>query len=157
MLSDVIYVVGCIYVFFVKQKTAYEMRISDWSSDVCSSDLSVRPALLLDLATKESLRVQPREQTDVTEPLPTSNYWHRVASDIRNSLGPDTKIDWTVNQTHGVWVSFEINQDQYCLVFDREKLGLTAGIEWFGWGATALLLALIGAAVSVRCVHRPLG
>src|SRR3546814_9929478 len=27
------------YVFFYKQKTAYEMRISDWSSDVCSSDL----------------------------------------------------------------------------------------------------------------------
>src|SRR3546814_3140742 len=26
--------------FFVKQKTAYEMRISDWSSDVCSSDLT---------------------------------------------------------------------------------------------------------------------
>src|SRR3546814_16564380 len=29
---------GC-YFFFFKQKTAYEMRISDWSSDVCSSDL----------------------------------------------------------------------------------------------------------------------
>src|SRR3546814_20633038 len=28
-----------LYVFFVKQKTAYDMRISDWSSDVCSSDL----------------------------------------------------------------------------------------------------------------------
>src|SRR3546814_5434913 len=28
--------------FFFKQKTAYEMRISDWSSDVCSSDLMVR-------------------------------------------------------------------------------------------------------------------
>src|SRR3546814_6623147 len=28
-----------ICVFFYKQKTAYEMRISDWSSDVCSSDL----------------------------------------------------------------------------------------------------------------------
>src|SRR3546814_4506805 len=27
--------------FFFKQKTAYEMRISDWSSDVCSSDLSL--------------------------------------------------------------------------------------------------------------------
>src|SRR3546814_3660086 len=33
-LADVILVV-----FFFKQKTAYEMRISDWSSDVCSSDL----------------------------------------------------------------------------------------------------------------------
>src|SRR3546814_14580355 len=29
------------FVFFFKQKTAYEMRISDWSSDVCSSDLIV--------------------------------------------------------------------------------------------------------------------
>src|SRR3546814_9402370 len=27
------------FIFFFKQKTAYEMRISDWSSDVCSSDL----------------------------------------------------------------------------------------------------------------------
>src|SRR3546814_2154892 len=34
-----------VFVFFFKQKTAYEMRISDWSSDVCSSDLLVREAL----------------------------------------------------------------------------------------------------------------
>src|SRR3546814_18401753 len=31
------------YFFFFKQKTAYEMRISDWSSDVCSSDLLRQP------------------------------------------------------------------------------------------------------------------
>src|SRR3546814_3781722 len=30
---------GLVFCFFFKQKTAYEMRISDWSSDVCSSDL----------------------------------------------------------------------------------------------------------------------
>src|SRR3546814_1067002 len=36
--------------FFFKQKTAYEMRISDWSSDVCSSDLATR-ALSRDSAT----------------------------------------------------------------------------------------------------------
>src|SRR3546814_5276887 len=35
---DVYYIV-CGTFFFFKQKTAYEMRISDWSSDVCSSDL----------------------------------------------------------------------------------------------------------------------
>src|SRR3546814_15281552 len=29
----------CLFLLFFKQKTAYEMRISDWSSDVCSSDL----------------------------------------------------------------------------------------------------------------------
>src|SRR3546814_1528686 len=32
-------VIFIIFFFFFKQKTAYEMRISDWSSDVCSSDL----------------------------------------------------------------------------------------------------------------------
>src|SRR3546814_6234750 len=32
-------------VFFFKQKTAYEMRISDWSSDVCSSDLPIETML----------------------------------------------------------------------------------------------------------------
>src|SRR3546814_1334981 len=39
----VIICVGCCNVvfFFFKQKTAYEMRISDWSSDVCSSDLVI--------------------------------------------------------------------------------------------------------------------
>src|SRR3546814_18381416 len=31
-----------LFFFFFKQKTAYEMRISDWSSDVCSSDLDAR-------------------------------------------------------------------------------------------------------------------
>src|SRR3546814_1680310 len=33
------------FCFLYKQKTAYEMRISDWSSDVCSSDLSTIPEL----------------------------------------------------------------------------------------------------------------
>src|SRR3546814_2760012 len=39
----------CFIFFFFKQKTAYEMRISDWSSDVCSSDRKIRHvhALLL--------------------------------------------------------------------------------------------------------------
>src|SRR3546814_2226184 len=38
-----------LFFFFFKQKTAYELRISDWSSDVCSSDLTV-------LGTKFSVR-----------------------------------------------------------------------------------------------------
>src|SRR3546814_10293945 len=38
MVSDCDFLL-CLVFFFFKQKTAYEMRISDWSSDVCSSDL----------------------------------------------------------------------------------------------------------------------
>src|SRR3546814_17557523 len=55
MLCDLSYFV---FFFFFKQKTAYEMRISDWSSDVCSSDLAAsKPALvLLGLGGNDMLR-----------------------------------------------------------------------------------------------------
>src|SRR3546814_10867033 len=36
-----------LFVFFCKQKTAYEMRISDWSSDVCSSDLAIVNSMIV--------------------------------------------------------------------------------------------------------------
>src|SRR3546814_1784782 len=39
VLSVRVAAICCFFFFFFKQKTAYEMRISDWSSDVCSSDL----------------------------------------------------------------------------------------------------------------------
>src|SRR5690554_2488735 len=117
---------------------------------------SVRPALLLDLATKESLRVQPLERSDTLQPLPDSRYWGRVAAQIKDHLGDNTHISWAVNDIPGIWVSFEINDDQYWLVFDREQLGLTTAAEWLGWGATALFIALIGAAISVRFVNQPL-
>src|SRR3546814_8207177 len=38
--------------FFFKQKTAYEMRISDWSSDVCSSDLTRKRTAMEPKATQ---------------------------------------------------------------------------------------------------------
>src|SRR3546814_15997836 len=51
-------------IFFFKQKTAYEMRISDWSSDVCSSDLSFsfapRPAAPAPVA-EESIEPEVQE------------------------------------------------------------------------------------------------
>src|SRR3546814_8791481 len=39
--SNCVFRFVCVLVFFFMQKTAYEMRISDWSSDVCSSDLTL--------------------------------------------------------------------------------------------------------------------
>lgn len=116
----------------------------------------VRPSLLLDLATKESLRVQPRERTDVLEPLPHTSYWERVGREIRSRLGSQAAIMWAVNNVPGIWVSFHIDEDQYWLVFDREQLRLTTGREWLGWVAATLLLALLGAAISVRFVNQPL-
>src|SRR3546814_19794166 len=43
--------------FFFKQKTAYEMRISDWSSDVCSSDLDGTPAPATKTITQVGIQI----------------------------------------------------------------------------------------------------
>src|SRR3546814_4526879 len=50
-LFEVMCVSLCVF-FFFKQKTAYEMRISDWSSDVCSSDLGFLLTVGVDLKGK---------------------------------------------------------------------------------------------------------
>src|SRR3546814_2518865 len=62
----------CICVFFFKQKTAYELRISDWSSDVCSSDLfagmmGLRPWRWLNEMDDESAVLGWRPQIDIKE------------------------------------------------------------------------------------------
>src|SRR3546814_6824507 len=57
-------VVLCIicFFFFFKQKTAYEMRISDWSSDVCSSDLVHGEAREMVLGDREEMVADPGQR-----------------------------------------------------------------------------------------------
>src|SRR3546814_7725373 len=55
-------------VFFCKQKTAYEMRISDWSSDVCSSDLEfLQPRQMVEDRRGRRDRIAAKEHLDVGE------------------------------------------------------------------------------------------
>src|SRR3546814_658991 len=73
--------------FFFKQKTAYEMRISDWSSDVCSSDLTAageannQAALLLNVGLADYADL---EVSDVEAPAQTIDDPARV------------RVEWTV-------------------------------------------------------------
>src|SRR3546814_3305447 len=55
--------------FFFKQKTAYEMRISDWSSDVCSSDLSM--PVQIDRIGTEQVNRQQRQSDPADHPEET--------------------------------------------------------------------------------------
>src|SRR3546814_1551232 len=50
--------------FFCRQKTAYDMRISDWSSDVCSSDLVQDPVVIT--SWKEIARIEARGELEIT-------------------------------------------------------------------------------------------
>src|SRR3546814_9849908 len=69
--------------FFFKQKTAYELRISDWSSDVCSSDLTRdRPDAVEAIADKNLIGLQQFRVADVA-----LADWQRKAGGARHDLG----------------------------------------------------------------------
>src|SRR3546814_3204289 len=55
-----------LFIFVFKQKTAYEMRISDWSSDVCSSDLHAQIIVLFGSRVLNILQVMPHQAQAVS-------------------------------------------------------------------------------------------
>src|SRR3546814_7455824 len=70
--------------FFFKQKTAYEMRISDWSSDVCSSDLLSRLQLCLAAAGAQPRRRRRRAHRAAADlSLPRARLSHPAAEPSR--------------------------------------------------------------------------
>src|SRR3546814_10545774 len=79
--------------FFFKQKTAYEMRMSDWSSDVCSSDLDAEPATFAAKAVAQGDGFVLSFE-DITQQLldqrraAWSDVARRIAHEIKNPLTP---------------------------------------------------------------------
>src|SRR3546814_1999154 len=58
-----------VFFFVFKQKTAYEMRISDWSSDVCSSDLDKPPKSLTSSLSRSRVCTERRMKAKITKTI----------------------------------------------------------------------------------------
>jgi two-component system, OmpR family, osmolarity sensor histidine kinase EnvZ len=116
----------------------------------------LRRELLFDLASNEGIRIYPREDNDVTEPLADSVVVSILEADVKARLGEDTKFAGKVNDVGGFWVSFNIDEDQYWLRLDRERIERVPTIQWLGWGTMALLLSLLGAVFISRLINQPL-
>ncbi|KAG0162857.1 hypothetical protein DFQ30_001170 [Apophysomyces sp. BC1015] len=110
------------------------------------SDPDLRRALLQDLESNEGVRVYPRESTDTYTLQPDELLTRLIEKNIRARLGEDTVIAQSVNDIPGVWISFKIDDDDYWVALDRERLDNVTGLQWFGWGTFALALSLFGAA-----------
>src|SRR3546814_3532060 len=88
------------YFFFFKQKTAYEMRISDWSSDVCSSDLlkSVRAQLHEALNASAILKGKIQKNESVAKELERVRAQFRTALDAGSILKEQRSEERRVGQ-----------------------------------------------------------
>jgi len=117
---------------------------------------ALRRELLFELATTQGIRVYPREDDDDTEPMPDTDLIRVIEDSVRARLGEDTHFAGYVNDIRGFWVSFRIDDDDYWLMLDRERVERASGVQWIGWATMTLLLSLIGAAFISRLINQPL-
>ena len=120
------------------------------------SEPSKRRSLLIDLANNEGIRIYPEEDNDRLTPFPKSEYLSALESYIHAKLGKDTRLAQAVNGQPGLWVNFTIDGDGYWVAFNRDRVDVGSGLRWVGWGATALVLSLLGAALISRLINLPL-
>ncbi len=116
----------------------------------------LRRELLFDLASNEGIRIYPLEKTDVVAPPPESGWMPVLETNVKERLGKDTKFAGKVNDVAGFWVSFKIDDDEYWLRLDRERIEGVSSIQWLGLGTTTLVLSLLGAVFISRLINQPL-
>src|SRR3546814_2896062 len=123
-----------LFFFFFKQKTAYEMRISDWSSDVCSSDLTwsgacSRTAPTPASSTESPTRTWPSTTWSVTRSRPWTRSTPfripaspcRARSTVRRAT--TETIPWARSEEHTSELQslMRISYDVFCLKKKRYK------------------------------------
>ena len=125
-------------------------------ASLIASQENLRLALLSELTGKEGVRVYYADFMEEIAPLPPDPFINMVADKIKQRLGIETII--TVNHygIQGLWVSFNIGQDDFWVVIPRVHVERNFPWQWLGWGALVLLLSLAGGYLLAARINRPL-
>lgn len=115
-----------------------------------------RLALLSELSGREGVRVYAADFLEDIEPLPDDVFINLIANKIREKMGIETII--TVNHygIPGLWISFNVDQDDFWVVIPRIQVDRPFPWHWLGWGAVVGLLSLLGAYLIASRINRPL-
>lgn len=119
------------------------------------SEPDLRRALLQDLESNEGIRVYPREPADAIAKQTGGVVQDLIVRDVQRRLGTDTVIAASVNDIPAMWISFKIDEDDYWVAIEQDRIDTATGLQLFSWGTFALALSLIGAAFITALVNRP--
>jgi len=115
-----------------------------------------RLELLIELVSNEGIRVFALEPTDEVAPPPDNALMPDIAAAVREKLGQQTRFSSRVNGMAGFWISFNIEDDEYWLMLERERLAGLTRIQWLGWASVVGVLSLGGAAFISSLINLPL-
>ena len=116
----------------------------------------LRNELLFELFSNEGIRIAALEATDVVEPMPDTPLMKDIERYVKERLGKDTRFASRVDGAAGFWISFDIDEDKYWLMLERERLQGLTGVQWLGWASVVGVLSLLGAALISSLINLPL-
>ena len=116
----------------------------------------LRRELLFELVSNEGIRVFPLEEDDKVEPPSDNALMPDIEKLVKAKLGKDTRFSAKVNGVSGFWVSFNIDDDEYWLMLERERIRGLTGIQWLGWASVVSVVSLLGAAFISSLINLPL-
>lgn len=121
-----------------------------------NADPVLRRDLLIELNETEGLRLIPSAPGETIEPLPDDPLLQRVAQRVREVLGDRTRFGASRDGEEGFWVSFFIDGDEYWMMLPGERFTPIFGLQWLGWLALLLALAVAGAWLIATNIAGPL-
>ena len=121
-----------------------------------NADPFLRRELLIDLNETEGLRIFPATASEKLEPLPDDPLLEEVTGKVRRTLGERTRFASARDGEEGFWVSFLIDEDEFWAMLPWERFEPQFGLQWIGWGAALLALALAGGWLIASRIARPL-
>ncbi|MCO5101560.1 MAG: ATP-binding protein [Burkholderiaceae bacterium] len=141
-----------------EQRLAWEIAsvVNLTRSALVSAEPDRRLQLLDELAQQEEVRVLPKEPADRIDPSATGPRLRALEPRLRALLGGATRVAGRVNDVDAVWISFEIDGDDYWLILPRDRVERQFGPSLVLLSMIAAAFALVGAIVISRLVNRPL-
>jgi two-component system osmolarity sensor histidine kinase EnvZ len=125
-------------------------------SALVNSQPELRRELLSDLAEREGIQVYPSEPDERLAPPADEAVLNLARELVRRQLGEGTRFASERDGKPGLWLSFQIDDDEYWLRIPRGRLERQIALRWLGWGALALALSLLAAYFIVSRLNRPL-
>ena len=141
-----------------EQRLAWEISsvVNLTRSALVSSQSERRAASLDELIRAEGVRIALLEPDDELEPLPGSANASLLANALDRLLGDTPRLAGKLNGEPGLWVSFNIDDDQYWLGMRLERWTRQAGAPWWLVATLTLTVGMLGALLISRLVNRPL-
>lgn len=115
-----------------------------------------RRELLLDLARNEGIRIYLLEANDKIVAQEDTVFFAELRKLIQEKLSAKTQFAREVNGEEGFWLSFIIDEDQYWLRLEQDRLQNETGMQILGWASITLILTLVGAVFISRRINAPL-